>query len=121
MSFTVDPAIVHHVAMQPTLLGIVASFGRKFASVYGITGLEHAFITDSSKARSLRRGFRLLLRFGLNRRRAVGLVQNPDDREVLAGPDFPPSLSGIVLPSIDPFSGFGFYPLYGLTQEWNTV
>jgi glycosyltransferase involved in cell wall biosynthesis len=80
----VDPAIVHHVAMQPTLLGIVASFGRKFAAVYGITGLGHAFIADSRKTRSLRRGFRLLLRFGLNRRRAVGLVQNPDDREVLA-------------------------------------
>ena len=80
----VDPAIVHHVAMQPTLLGIVASFGRKFATVYGITGLGHAFIADSRKTRSLRRGFRLLLRFGLNRRRAVGLVQNPDDREVLA-------------------------------------
>jgi glycosyltransferase involved in cell wall biosynthesis len=26
-----------------------------------------------------------LLRFGLNRRRAVGLVQNPDDRDVLTG------------------------------------
>ena len=26
----------------------------------------------------------MLLRFGLNRRRAIGLVQNPDDREVLA-------------------------------------
>ena len=81
----VDPVIVHHVALQPTLLGIVASFGRKFATVYGITGLGHAFVADSRKTRSLRWGFRLLLRFGLNRRRAVGLVQNPDDREVLAG------------------------------------
>jgi glycosyltransferase involved in cell wall biosynthesis len=80
----VDPAIVHHVAMQPTMLGIVASFGLKFAAVYGITGLGHAFIADSGKARSLRRGIRLVLRFGLNRRRAIGLVQNPDDREVLA-------------------------------------
>jgi glycosyltransferase involved in cell wall biosynthesis len=80
----IDPAIVHHVAMQPSVLGIVASFGLKFAAVYGITGLGHAFIADSGKARSLRRGIRLVLRFGLNRRRAIGLVQNPDDREVLA-------------------------------------
>jgi glycosyltransferase involved in cell wall biosynthesis len=79
----VDPAIVHHVALQPTLLGMAASFGYQFAAVYGITGLGHAFIADSGKTRSLRRGFRWLLRFGLNRRGAVGLVQNPDDREVL--------------------------------------
>jgi glycosyltransferase involved in cell wall biosynthesis len=81
----VDPAIVHHVAMQPTVLGIVASIGRKFATVYGITGLGYAFIADSGKTRSLRRGIGMLLRFGLNRRRAIGLVQNPDDREMLAG------------------------------------
>jgi glycosyltransferase involved in cell wall biosynthesis len=81
---TVDPAIVHHVAMQPTVLGIIASFGLKFATVYGITGLGYAFIADSKKTRSLRRGIRMLLRFGLNRRRAIGLVQNPDDREMLA-------------------------------------
>jgi glycosyltransferase involved in cell wall biosynthesis len=80
----VDPAIVHHVAMQPTILGIVASFGRKFASLYGITGLGYAFMAASGPTKSLRRGVRMLLRFGLNRRRAIGLVQNPDDREVLA-------------------------------------
>jgi glycosyltransferase involved in cell wall biosynthesis len=81
---TVDPAIVHYVAMQPTILGIVASFGRRgFASVYAITGLGHTFIADTGKARSLRRGIRVLLRVGLNRRRAIGLVQNPDDREML--------------------------------------
>ncbi len=80
----VAPAIVHHVAMQPTILGIMASFGRKFATLYGITGLGYAFMADSGPTKSLRRGIRMLLRFGLNRRRAVGLVQNPDDREVLA-------------------------------------
>jgi len=80
----VDPAIVHHVAMQPTILGIVASFGRKFATVYGITGLGYVFMADSGPTKSLRRGIRMLLRFGLNRRRAIGLVQNPDDRGVLA-------------------------------------
>jgi glycosyltransferase involved in cell wall biosynthesis len=79
----VRPVIVHHVATQPTLLGILASFRFKFAVVYALSGLSDAFIADSSKTRSLLR-FRRLLRFGLNRDRAVGLVQNPDDREVLA-------------------------------------
>ena len=32
----------------------------------------------------MRSVIRLLLRFGLNRRRAIGLVQNPDDRDMLA-------------------------------------
>src|SRR5215470_8942165 len=81
---TVDPVIVHHVAMQPTLLGMIASFGSKFAIVYAITGLGSAFMADSGQTRRLRQGGRLLLRFGLNRRRAVALVQNPDDREMLA-------------------------------------
>jgi glycosyltransferase involved in cell wall biosynthesis len=81
---TVDPAIVHHVAMQPIALGIVASFGRRFSAVYAITGLGHAFIAETGKARSLRRGIRALLRYGLSRRRAIGLVQNPDDRDMLA-------------------------------------
>jgi glycosyltransferase involved in cell wall biosynthesis len=74
----VDPAIVHHVAMQPALLGIVASFGSRFAVVYAISGLA-----DPSNSRSSRRGRRLLLRFGLSRSRVVGLVQNADDRHVL--------------------------------------
>jgi glycosyltransferase involved in cell wall biosynthesis len=63
----VDPAIVHHVAMEPALFGIVASVGSAFAAVYTISRLQP----------------RLLLRFGLKRRRAVGLVQTPDDREAL--------------------------------------
>jgi glycosyltransferase involved in cell wall biosynthesis len=81
----VNPAIVHLVAMQPTVLGIVAAFARRFVSIYAITGLGYAFIANSDKTRTLRRGIRAVLRYGLNRRRAIGLVQNPDDREVLVG------------------------------------
>jgi glycosyltransferase involved in cell wall biosynthesis len=80
----VAPAIIHHVALQATVLGILAAFGRNCAKVYAITGLGHAFIAGSGKARFMQRVIRFLLRFGLNRRRAVGLVQNPDDRDMLA-------------------------------------
>ena len=79
----VDPAIVHHVALQPIAYGIVASIGFKFAAIYAVTGLGHAFVAEDDRARSLRGGIRALLRFGLNRRRAMGLVQNPDDRDML--------------------------------------
>lgn len=79
----VDPAIVHYVAMQPTVLGTMSSLWCGFATVYAIAGRGHIFIADTGTARALRRVILVMLRFGLNRRRAVGLVQNPDDREWL--------------------------------------
>jgi glycosyltransferase involved in cell wall biosynthesis len=82
--------------MRPTLLGIVASFGSKFAVVYAINGVGYAFVADSSKTRSLRRGFRRLLRLGLNRHRAVGLVQNPDDREMLTSVGIKPERIALI-------------------------
>jgi glycosyltransferase involved in cell wall biosynthesis len=80
----VDPAIVHHVTLRPSLLGIVASAGFKFGAVHAIGGLARRFITPRLNRRLLRRGSRLVLRRGLNRRRAVGLVQSPEDQDVLA-------------------------------------
>jgi glycosyltransferase involved in cell wall biosynthesis len=79
----VGPAIVHHVTLRPTLLGIVASAGFGFAAVHAIGGLARRFITPGRGRRLLRRGSRLVLRRGLNRPRAVGLVQSPEDRDVL--------------------------------------
>jgi glycosyltransferase involved in cell wall biosynthesis len=80
----VDPAIVHHVTLRLTLLGIVASFGFRFAAVHAIGGLARRFITPRTR-RLLRRASRLVLRRGLNRRRAMALVQSPEDRDVLTG------------------------------------
>ncbi len=81
---TVDPAIVHHVTLRLTLLGIVASSGFRFAAVHAIGGLARRFVTPRSR-RLLRRASRLVLRRGLNRRRATALVQSPEDRDVLTG------------------------------------
>ena len=79
----VDPAIVHHVTLRPSLLGIVASTGFKFAAVYAIGGLARRFVMPGRNRRLLHRGSRVVLRRGLNRRRAMGLVQSPEDRDVL--------------------------------------
>jgi glycosyltransferase involved in cell wall biosynthesis len=101
----VDPAIVHHVAAELALHGLMASVGSRSAAVYTITGLlpppgpptapasgqrsergpreEGREAGRPAKRRLLRPGRRLLLRLGLNRPRAVGLVQTPDDREAL--------------------------------------
>jgi glycosyltransferase involved in cell wall biosynthesis len=81
---TVDPAIVHHVTLRLTLLGLVASFGFGFGAVHAIGGLARRFIAPRTK-RLLRRASRVVLRRGLNRRRAMALVQSPEDRDVLTG------------------------------------
>ena len=86
----VAPDLVHHVALQPTLLGSLAALGRPVARVNAITGLGYAFISDSAKARAVRAVISRLLRFLLDRRRSVALVQNPDDRALLEGLGIPP-------------------------------
>jgi glycosyltransferase involved in cell wall biosynthesis len=77
-----DPAIVHCVAIGPVLFGIMASFGRRIPAVYAITGFGVA--TGDAKGRALPASTRRLLQFGLNRRGAVGLVENPEDGAILA-------------------------------------
>jgi glycosyltransferase involved in cell wall biosynthesis len=80
----IDPAIVHHVTLEASLLGIVASAGFGFAAVHTIGGLARQLITPGRRRRLVRRGSRIMLRRGLNRRRAVGLVESPEDQDVLA-------------------------------------
>jgi glycosyltransferase involved in cell wall biosynthesis len=79
------PDLVHHVALQPTVLGSLAALGRPVARINAVTGLGHAFIAESFKARMVRRVIGTLLRLLVGRRRSVALVQNPDDRALLQG------------------------------------
>jgi glycosyltransferase involved in cell wall biosynthesis len=79
----VGPALVHHVAVQASALGALAARGQTGANVYAITGLGHAFIAASGRARLLRGIIPRLLRRGINRPHAIGLVQNPDDQDLL--------------------------------------
>jgi len=77
------PDLVHHVALQATILGSLAALGRPVARVNAITGLGYSFISESLKARIVRAAIGTLLRFLVDRRRSVALVQNPDDRALL--------------------------------------
>ena len=81
----VAPDLVHHVALQPTIVGSLAALGRPVARVNAITGLGYAFISGSAKARVMRAVIGMLLRRLLDRDRSVALVQNPDDRDLLSG------------------------------------
>jgi glycosyltransferase involved in cell wall biosynthesis len=80
----IAPDLVHHVALQATILGSLAALGRPVARVNAMTGLGYAFISDSAKARVVRAVIGMLLRYLVDRPRSVALVQNPDDQALLA-------------------------------------
>jgi glycosyltransferase involved in cell wall biosynthesis len=80
----IRPDLVHHVALLPTMIGLLAMLGRPTASVNALTGLGYLFISRAPTARAARRVFELFFRFFINRPRTVALVQNPDDAAALA-------------------------------------
>jgi glycosyltransferase involved in cell wall biosynthesis len=82
---TLKPDLVHHVALQTSILGSLAALGSGAKCVNAITGFGFTFASNSRKARLLRTPLRPLLRWLLDRRGSVTLVQNPDDRATLVG------------------------------------
>ena len=79
----VQPSVIHHVALQPTVLGSFAAIGSTAASLNAITGLGYTFIGDTPKTRVLRWLIGMVLRLLVDRGRNIALVQNPDDRALL--------------------------------------
>jgi glycosyltransferase involved in cell wall biosynthesis len=81
----VQPDLVHHVAVVPTLIGSLAALGLPIVRLNALAGLGFAFTSDKAKARILRPIARHLLRWLLKRPNSAVLVQNPDDYAVVAG------------------------------------
>jgi glycosyltransferase involved in cell wall biosynthesis len=79
----VRPALTHHVALQACVLGMLAMLGQPAACINAFIGLGYLFTSDSGKARMVRSLVGLLLRFLVNRKNCVALVQNPDDMAAL--------------------------------------
>jgi glycosyltransferase involved in cell wall biosynthesis len=79
----VKPAIIHNVALQPTVLGSLAAIGSRAVTVSAITGFGHTFIADTPKTRVLRQLIGIVLRYLVDHGRNVAIVQNPDDRALL--------------------------------------
>src|SRR6476646_2359024 len=77
---SIVPDIVHHVALQPTIVGSLAASGLPCVRLNALTGLGFVFTSATLKARLLRPVFLLLLRRVLRDSRAAVLVENPDDR-----------------------------------------
>jgi glycosyltransferase involved in cell wall biosynthesis len=87
----VQPAVVHHVALQTSVLGLVASFDRPVPTVCALTGLGYLFTSSSVRARFAKVAARPALRLLLNRRGVTSLVQNGDDYAALTALGVNPS------------------------------
>ena len=77
---SIAPDLVHHVALQPTIVGSLAAAGLPCVRLNALAGLGFAFTSSTPKARLVRPILRQLLRYVLKHPRAAVLVQNPDDR-----------------------------------------
>jgi glycosyltransferase involved in cell wall biosynthesis len=79
----VRPALTHHVALQACVLGMPATLGRPVVCINAFIGLGYLFISTSGKARVIRSLVGALLRFLINRKNVIALVQNSDDMAAL--------------------------------------
>ncbi|HEY4140396.1 MAG TPA: glycosyltransferase family 4 protein [Pseudolabrys sp.] len=75
-----QPDIVHHVGVQPAVIGSLASIGLPIVKLHAMAGLGFAFTSKTLRARVTGFAVRLTMRALLNRPRNAVLVQNPDDR-----------------------------------------
>ena len=74
------PHLVHHVAIQPIVLGSAAAArARVPVAVNALTGLGRALTSGSVKARLTRPILRSALGWALRRSRSHTMVQNPDN------------------------------------------
>lgn len=80
---TIAPDLVHHVALQPTIVGSLAASGLPCARLNAVAGLGFVFTSETLKARLVRPVFRKVLLSVLGNARATVLVQNPDDRAAI--------------------------------------
>ncbi len=76
----ITPDLVHHVGMQPSIVGSLAASGLECPRLNALAGLGFTFTSATLKAKMMRPIFRALLRYVLGHQRAAVLVQNPDDR-----------------------------------------
>ncbi len=82
---TLAPAVIHHVALKPVVLGGAAAVGlRGPAVVNAIAGLGFLFSAPSWRARLGRMAVLLALRGLFARRASWVIVQTPEDERILA-------------------------------------
>ena len=80
----IRPDLVHHVALVPTAIGSAAALGLPLARLNALAGLGFVFTSKTAKARLLRLVANPLLGWLLKRPNTAVLVQNLDDRSMVA-------------------------------------
>jgi glycosyltransferase involved in cell wall biosynthesis len=80
----VQPVLVHHVAILPIVIGSLAALGLPMSKLNAFTGLGFTFASETARARLLRLMAGGFLGWLLKRPSSTVLVQNPDDRAVIA-------------------------------------
>ncbi|MGA9559433.1 MAG: glycosyltransferase family 4 protein [Pseudolabrys sp.] len=78
-----EPDLIHHVALQPAIIGSLASLGLEVVCLNALAGLGFVFTSRTLRARSTAAVIRTLIRGLMNRPRHAVLVQNGDDRLVM--------------------------------------
>lgn len=82
----VKPALVHNVALKPVLLGTMAGLGMNdIAIVNSLTGMGALFVDGGGASPLTRKLVVMALSRLLRRARSVTVVQNPEDRDFVAG------------------------------------
>ncbi|MBZ8134262.1 glycosyl transferase family 1 [Afifella sp. IM 167] len=80
----IRPDILHAVSLKPVIFGGLASrIGHRAARVFAITGLGFGFTDRSWKSELVRLAMRAVFLVAIDRKDAVVLLQNEDDRRVL--------------------------------------
>jgi glycosyltransferase involved in cell wall biosynthesis len=77
------PDIVHHVALQPSVVGSLAARGLPIKRVNAFTGLGFVFTSSGMRARLVRPVIVGLMPWLLNDEHSLVVVENPDDKAAL--------------------------------------
>lgn len=79
-----QPDIIHHIALQPVVIGSLASIGMPLAQLDSFLGLGAAFASPQLQARMIWAALKVLLPRLTNRPRTIVTVENGDDKAVLS-------------------------------------
>lgn len=93
------PHVVHHVTLKAITYGGIAAFCTGIPHIINaIAGLGYIFNSNHLKAQILRLGITPIFRFLLRRERAVLLLQNKDDLELLIKSRMAKMENSIIIP-----------------------
>jgi len=77
------PDVIHHIALQPILIGSIAALGLPVVTLNSLVGLGFAFTSSQPKALLVRLLFKALLPRLMNRPHRAVTVENTDDKALL--------------------------------------